>query len=52
MIDENKNCVTRSKLAITLKTLSTYNDWSRVAAKQTNRPKGTETGKRLGRKTY
>ena len=44
--------VTRSKLAITIKTLSTYNDWSRVAAKQTNRPKGTETGKRLGRKTY
>lgn len=52
MIDENKNCVTRSKLAITLKTLSTYNDWSRVAAKQTNRPKGTETDKRLGRQTY
>ena len=34
-IDENEDYVTRSKLTIIVKTLSKYNDWSRVAAKQT-----------------
>ena len=33
-IDENEDYVTRSKLTIIVKTLSKYNDWSRVAAKQ------------------
>ena len=35
MIDENNNCVTKSKLTITVKTPSKYNDQRRVAAKQT-----------------
>ena len=50
MIDENNVCVTKSKLTTTVKTLSKYNDWSRVAAKQTNRLRGKETDKYLGRK--
>ena len=37
MIDENNDCVVKSKLTMTIKTLSKYNDRSRVAAKQTNR---------------
>ena len=36
IIDENKDCVTKSKLKIKVHTISKYNDKSRVAAKQTN----------------
>ena len=50
MIDENSGCITKSKLTITVKTLSKYNDRSKVAAKQTNRVRDTETDKYLGRK--
>ena len=42
IIDENNGCVTKSKLTITVKTLSKYNDLSWVAAKQSD--------KHLGRK--
>ena len=37
MIDENKYYVTKSKLAITIKTVNIYNDKSRVAAKETKK---------------
>ena len=37
MIDENEDCVTKSKLTITVKTVSKYNERSRVAAKQANK---------------
>ena len=37
MIDENEDCITKSRLTMTVKTFSKYNDRSRVAAKQTNR---------------
>ena len=37
MIDENEDCVTESKLIVTVKTFSKYNDRSRLAAKQTNK---------------
>ena len=52
MIDENNDCFTKSKLSVTVKTLSNYNDWSRVAVKQkqTNRLRDTKTDKHLGRK--
>ena len=50
MIYENNGCVTKSKLTITVKTLTKYNDRSMVAAKQTNRLRDTETDKYLGRK--
>ena len=52
MIDENNGCITKSKLTITVKTLSKYNDRNRVAAKQTNKQtySETETDKHLGRK--
>ena len=33
MIDENNTCITKSKLTITVKAFSKYNDRSRVAAK-------------------
>ena len=36
MIDEN-DCIAKSKLTITVKTLSKYNEQSRVVAKQTNK---------------
>ena len=36
-IDENEDYVTTSTLTIIVRTLSKYNDWSRVAAKQTNK---------------
>ena len=57
MIDANKDCVTKSNLTMTVKTLRKYNDRIRVAAKQTsnkqaNRLRDTETNKHLGRKTY
>ena len=50
MIDEINDCVTKSKLTTTVKTISKYNDRSRVAAKQTNRLRDTESDKRLGGK--
>ena len=37
MNDENNGCITKSKLTITVKTLSKYNDRVRVAAKQSNK---------------
>ena len=37
MIDENKYYVTKSKLAITIKTVNIYNDKSMVAAKETKK---------------
>ena len=37
MGDEDNGCFKKSKLIITVKTLSTYNDRTRVAAKQTNK---------------
>ena len=55
MIDENKDCVIKSKLVITVKALRKYNDRSRVVAKQTNKQnrfRNTETGKHLRRTTY
>ena len=42
MIDKNNNFVIKSKLTITVKTLSEYNDRSRVAAKQTNKQTQTQ----------
>ena len=45
-----KIMLTKLKLTITVKTLSKCNDRSRVAAKQTNRLRDTETGKYLDRK--
>ena len=54
MIDENNGCITKSKLTIAVKTLSKYNDRSRVATRQTNKQtnilRDTETDKHLGRK--
>ena len=41
MIDEDNGCIKKSKLIITVKTLSTYNDRSWVAAKQTNKQTNT-----------
>ena len=37
MIDENEDYVAKSKLTITVKTFTKYNDKNRVAAKQTNK---------------
>ena len=37
MIDKNNDFVIKSKLTLTVKTLSKYNDRNRVAAKQTNK---------------
>ena len=37
MSDENKDCVTKSKLTKTVKTLRKCNDQSRIASKQTNK---------------
>ena len=54
MINENDDYVTTSKLTITVKTLSKYNDRSTVAAKQTNKQtnrfRDTETGKNVPEK--
>ena len=36
LIDENKDYVTKSKLTVTVKTPTEYNEGSRVAAKQTD----------------
>ena len=47
VIDQNNDSVTKPKLTIIIvKALSKYNDWSRVAAKQTNK----ETNKQIDRK--
>ena len=55
----NDNYVTKSNLTITVKTLTKYNDRSRVAAKQTNKQTDSETKKltniqaeKLKKKTY
>ena len=45
MIDENNNCVTKSKLTITVKLFSKYNERSRLAAKRTNKQTNSETQK-------
>ena len=37
MIEESKDYVTKSKLTITVKALSKYNNRSRVVVKQTNK---------------
>ena len=36
LIDENKDYVTKSKLTVTVKTPTEYNEGTRVAAKQTD----------------
>ena len=43
MIDKNNGCITKSKLTITVKTLSKYNDPSRVTARQTNKQTNKQT---------
>ena len=43
MIDENEDCVIKSKLTITVKTVSKYNERSRVAAKQANKQSQRQT---------
>ena len=45
MGDEDSGCIKKLKLIITVKTLSTYNDRTRVAAKQTNKHTYSETQK-------
>ena len=51
MIDKYKYCTTKSKLTIKVKTVSKYNDRSRVAAKQTNKQtQKHRTGKELRQK--
>ena len=57
MGDEDNGCIKKSKLIITVKTFSTYNDRTRVAAKQTNKQtyilRDTETHKHSkGRKIH
>ena len=37
MIDENEDYLTKSKLTITVKTFSKYNDRNRLVVKQTNK---------------
>ena len=44
MIDERKNCVTKSKLKITVKTLSKYNKWEQRCS-QRNKQIDSETQK-------
>ena len=51
MIDENNSCITKSKLTITIKTFSKYNDRTGLQPnKQTNRLRDSETDKHLGKK--
>ena len=45
MIDKNNDFVIKSKLTLTVKTLSKYNDRNRVAAKQTNKQTDSDTQK-------
>ena len=55
LIDDNKDYVKKSKLTITVKTPSEYNERSRVAAKQTNRLRDTEnwqTSRQRNKGTY
>ena len=56
MIDENEDCVTKSKLAITVKIFSKCNYRSRVVAKQTNkqtqRHKNRQAFRQENKKTY
>ena len=53
MIDENEDCVAKSKLTITVKIFTKCNERSKVPAKQTNkqtnRLRGTEAGEYFGR---
>ena len=51
MIDENNGCITKSKLTTTIKTLTKYNDRSRVAANQSKkRNQRRRIDKNVGRK--
>ena len=50
MIDKNNGCIKESRLTITVKTLSKYNDWIRVAGKQANILRATEIDRYLGTK--
>ena len=52
MTDENKDCVTKSKLTTTVKTLSKYNNRSRVAAseKQSQRHRNVQIFRHKGLK--
>ena len=56
MIDENEDYVAKSKLTITVKTFTKYNDKNRVAAKQTNkqiqRPRKQQNMMQKNKKTY
>ena len=45
MIDKNNDFVIKSKLTLTVKTHSKYNDRNRVAAKQTNKQTDSDTQK-------
>ena len=47
MIDENNDCVTKSKLTLTVKTPSKYNDRRTVAAKQTKQTNKRVTDRKL-----
>ena len=51
--DEDEDFASKSKLPITVKTLSKYNERITVTAKQTNKQTHTHTeaGKAIGRKT-
>ena len=50
MIDETNGYIIKSKLTMTVKTLSKYNDQSRLACKKTKKIlRDTETDKHLGR---
>ena len=50
--DENKDYVTKSKLTIAANTLRKYIDWSRVAAKQTNKQTNKQTQRYRNWKTF
>ena len=56
MIDENEDYVVKSKLTITVKTFTKYNDKNRVAAKQTNkqiqRHRKQQNMRQKNKKTY
>ena len=56
MIDENEDYVAKSKLTITVKTFTKYNDKNRVAAKQTNkqiqRHRKQQNMRQKNKKTY
>ena len=50
MIDKNNDFVIKSKLTLTVKTLSKYNDRNRVAAEQTNKQTQTRRNWQIFRK--